>query len=240
LIKVLTQAGIGSRRRMTAAIKEGRVSVNSEVIDGFNHPVDPQRDEIHLDGRRLNIQPQQFVYLALNKPKGILSTVKDERGRRTVIDLLPEKYKKLRLYPVGRLDKDSTGLILLTNDGDLAHRLTHPAFENEKEYIVRVKGVLRSSQMRQMERGIKLEDGITAPARVKKLSENEYSITIHEGRKRQVRRMFEALGHPVTELKRVRMGKLRMGDLKEGGVREVGRLLQKSKNNHTRIIKWNV
>ncbi len=228
LLKVLTQAGTGSRRRMSAAIKEGRVRVNGEAVTGFNHPVDPQRDEIYLDGRRLDVRPQQFAYLVLNKPKGVLSTVRDERGRRTVLDLLPEKYKKLRLYPVGRLDKDSTGLILLTNDGDLAHRLTHPSFESEKEYIVRVKGVLRASEMRQLEGGIKLEDGMTAPARVKKLGDNEYSITIHEGKKRQVRRMFEAVGHPVIELKRMRMGNLKLGNLKEGGVREVGGLLKKA------------
>ena len=224
MVKVLTQAGIGSRRKMTAVIKEGRVSVNGEIIDGFNYPVDVDKDQILLDGRKMHIQPQQFVYLMLNKPKGVLSTVKDELRRKTVISILPEKYKKLRLYPVGRLDKDSTGLILLTNDGDLAQRLTHPSYEHEKEYIVRVKGVLRASEMQQMERGIKLEDGKTAPARVRKLSDNDYSITIHEGKKRQIRRMFEAVGHNVMELKRVRMGKLKLGDLKEGAVREVGRV----------------
>ena len=127
MVKVLTQAGIGSRRKMTAMIKEGRVSVNGETVDGFNYPVDVEKDQILLDGRKMHIQPQQFVYLMLNKPKGVLSTVKDELRRKTVISILPEKYKKLRLYPVGRLDKDSTGLILLTNDGDLAQRLTHPS-----------------------------------------------------------------------------------------------------------------
>ncbi len=221
LLKALTRAGIGSRRKIAEAIKGERVTVNGDVITAFNHPIDPVRDEVLLDGRPVAIKPQQFVYLALHKPKGVLSTVRDERGRRTVIDLLPEKYRKLRLYPVGRLDKDSTGLILLTNDGDLAHRLTHPSFEHEKEYQVRIRGELKNDEIRRLEGGIKLEDGKTAPAKVKRLGDGQYSITIHEGKKRQVRRMFETLGHFVIELKRVRMGDLKLDDLKEGGVREV-------------------
>jgi 23S rRNA pseudouridine2605 synthase len=162
----------------------------------------------------------------LNKPEGILSTVSDERGRRTVINLLPQRYRNFRLYPVGRLDKDSSGLILLTNDGDLAHRLTHPRFEHEKEYEVLIKGTLKPGEIYRLEAGIKLEDGITSPAMVKKLktADNKYSITIHEGKKRQLRRMLEALGYPVLELKRVRIGSIKMGTLKEGGVREVGRI----------------
>jgi len=225
LLKVLAQAGIGSRRKLSDAIKEGRVSVNSQVITGFNHPTDPEKDRIFLDGKPVDIKLQQFIYLMLNKPKGVLSTLKDERGRRTVIDLLPEKYHHLRLYPVGRLDKESTGLILLTNDGDIAHHLTHPRFEHQKEYLVRVKGVLKAAEIRMLERGIKLEDGKTSPAVVRKVSDGfyNYSITIHEGKKHQVRRIFEALGHPVLELKRVRMGKLMLGNLKEGKVKEVGR-----------------
>ncbi len=223
LLKVLTQAGTGSRRKISAAIKEGRVSVNGEVVTGFNHPVGPQKDRISMDGRLVDIKPKQFVYIMLNKPKGVLSTLRDERGRRTVIGFLPQKYRHLRLYPVGRLDKDSTGLILLTNDGDLAHRLTHPRFEHEKEYNVLVKGALKASEIHKLETGIKLDDGKTLPAVVKKLKSAGYncSITIHEGKKRQLRRMFEALGHSVLELKRVRMGNLKLGDLKEGEVREV-------------------
>jgi 23S rRNA pseudouridine2605 synthase len=226
LLKVLAQAGTGSRRKISAAIKEGRVSVNGEVVTGFNHPVEPQKERISLDGRLVDIKPQQCVYLMLNKPKGVLSTLRDERGRRTVIGFLPQKYRHLRLYPVGRLDKDSTGLILLTNDGDLAHRLTHPRFEHEKEYHVLVKGALKASEIRRLKTGIKLDDVKTSPAVVKKLKSTGYncSITIHEGKKHQVRRMFEALGHPVLELKRVRMGNLKLGDIKEGEVREVGRV----------------
>ena len=225
LLKVLTRAGIGSRRQMTEAIKGGRVMVNGEVITAFNHPLDAEGDEVLLDCKTVANKPQQFVYLALHKPKGVLSTVRDERGRRTVLDLLPPEYRRLRLYPVGRLDKDSTGLLLLTNDGDLAHRLTHPSFENDKEYHVRIKGELKNDEIKRLEGGIKLEDGKTSPAAVKKLKDAgyNYSITIHEGKKRQVRRMFEALGYFVIELKRVRTGNLKLGGLKEGGVREVGR-----------------
>lgn len=226
LLKALTQAGTGSRRKMSAAIKEGRVNVNGVAVTGFNHPVEPEKDRISLDGRLIDIKPQQFVYLILNKPVGVLSTLKDERGRRTVIDLVPQKYRHLRLYPVGRLDKDSTGLILLTNDGDLAHRLTHPSFEHKKEYEVLVKGALKAGEIRRLTDGIKLDDGKTSPAVVRKLefAGYNYSITIHEGKKHQVRRMFEALGHPVIKLKRVKMGNLKLGNLKEGGVREVGKV----------------
>ena len=225
LLKALTQAGIGSRRKISTAIKEGRVSVNGQVIGAFNHPTDPEKDVISLDSKQVDIKPQHFVYLMLNKPKGVLSTVRDERGRCMVIDLLPEKYRRLRLYPVGRLDKDSSGLILLTNDGDLAHRLAHPRFEHEKEYHVVVKGALKAAEIRRLERGIKLEDDRTSPAVVKGINSEDYnySITIHEGKNRQVRRMFEVLGYPVLELKRVRMGNLKLGSLKEGKVREVGR-----------------
>ncbi|MFC1875192.1 pseudouridine synthase [Chloroflexota bacterium] len=224
LLKVLTRAGIGSRRQIADAIKGERVMVNGEVINAFNHPLYPESDDVLLDGKAVPIKPQKFVYLVLHKPKSVLSTVRDERGRRTVLDLLPEKYRKLWLYPVGRLDKDTTGLLLLTNDGDLAHRLTHPSFESEKEYNVCIKGELGDDEIKRLEGGIELEDGRTSPAAVRKLKDTDYNygITIHEGKKRQVRRMFQSLGHFVIELKRVRMGNLKLGDLKEGGVREVG------------------
>jgi len=159
----------------------------------------------------------------LNKPSGIMSTTSDERGRRTVIDILPEKYRHLRLYPVGRLDKDSTGLLLLTNDGELTNRLTHPRFEQEKEYLVSISDKLKTEEERKLEQGIELEDGLTHPAAIKEvdLPPFNYSITIHEGRKRQVRRMFESLGHPVLALKRIRLGSLNLGKLKEGEIREL-------------------
>ncbi len=223
LLRALTGAGIGSRRRLATAIKDGRVEVNGEVVEGFNQTIDPTKDRVCIDGKAVRLEAQPFVYLVLNKPKGILSTVKDELGRQTVISILPKKYKGLRLYPVGRLDRDSTGLTMLTNDGDLAHRLIHPSFEHEKEYLVKVKTLLKRGDIQRLEQGIRLEDGKTAPAKVKRLAQGEYnySITIHEGKKRQLRRMFQALGHPVLELKRIRMGSIKLGDLKEGGMREI-------------------
>ncbi|MGD9143591.1 MAG: pseudouridine synthase [Dehalococcoidia bacterium] len=226
LIKALTEAGTGSRRRLADAIKQGKVTINGETVESFNHPVNPDKDTVTVDGQEIDLKPTETVCLMLNKPKGYLSTVRDERGRRTVIELLPEKYRHLRLYPAGRLDGDSTGLMLLTNDGDLTYRLTHPKFEHEKEYLVQVKGRLTESERQELERGIRLEDGVTHPAVVKTVTVSppfNYSITIHEGRKRQVRRMFERVKHPVIELKRVRIGGLTLGNLKEGKVKKLNR-----------------
>lgn len=226
LIKALTEAGTGSRRRLAEAIKQGKVTINGETVESFNHPVNPDKDTVTVDGQEIDLKPTETVCLMLNKPKGYLSTVRDERGRRTVIELLPEKYRHLRLYPAGRLDGDSTGLMLLTNDGDLTYRLTHPKFEHEKEYLVQVKGRLTESERQELERGIRLEDGVTHPAVVKTVTVSppfNYSITIHEGRKRQVRRMFERVKHPVIELKRVRIGGLTLGNLKEGKVKKLNR-----------------
>ena len=224
LLGALIEAGIGSRRRLAAAIIRGRVTVNNEVVSDLRFPVDGEKDHIKIDGQVVELKKARLVYLMLNKPKGVLSTVKDERGRKTVRDFVPDKYHGLRLYPAGRLDKDTTGLLLLTNDGELTHRLTHPGFENEKEYWIHINGVLRPQEIKKLEKGIELEDGMTSPAKVKKLDNAgpfNYSITIHEGRKRQVKRMFSALGYRTFTLKRVRIGKLTLGDLGEGEVREL-------------------
>ena len=223
LLKALADAGVSSRRRLANAIREGRVQVNGEVIEDFRHPVDPARDAVSVDGRRYSIDAEQMVYLLLHKPEGILSTTRDERGRPTVTDLVPAVYSKLRLHLVGRLDKDSTGLLLLTNDGELTHRFTHPRFEHEKEYHVTINSALTKADRRRLGKGIDLDDGITWPARVVAVNEQSfiYAVTIHEGRKRQVRRMFEHLGYRVQALKRVRMGSLRLGKLPEGEVREL-------------------
>jgi len=194
------------------------------VVDNFRHPLKVANDCVLVDGRMVDFKPQESVYLMLNKPKGVLSTTRDERGRKTVIGVLPVKYRRLRLYPVGRLDKDSTGLLLLTNDGELTYRLTHPRFEHEKEYLVSVDSPLNPTEIRKLERGIELEDGMTSPAVVKGVKDRppfHYSITIHEGRKRQVHRMFQSLGHRVLTLRRVRMGNLTLGTLKEGETREL-------------------
>ncbi len=221
LLKALTEAGIGSRRRMADAIKQGKVRVNTKTAESFNHPVDPAKDRVFLDGKLIGLKPDKTICLMLHKPAGIVSTVSDDQRRRTVIDILPETYKRHRLYPVGRLDIDTTGLLLMTNDGDLTYKLTHPRYEYEKEYYVAIRGVLKAEEQRQLRQGVLLEDGMTHPAKVRAIAEPpyNYSVIIHEGRKRQVRRMFEHLRHAVTALKRVRIGSLVLGDLPEGEVR---------------------
>ena len=224
LLKILSEAGVASRRKLTEAIKQGRVTVNGQVVEGFRHPVERAKDRIALDGRVIDFPSQPSVYLLLNKPAGVLSTAYDERGRKTVLGLLPPKYRQLRLYPVGRLDRDSTGLLLLTNDGDLTYRLTHPRFEHEKQYLVAIDGVLSPGEKRRLEEGIELDGKRTAPVAVREVKESlpfNYSITLHEGRKRQLRRMLASLGYSVRQLKRVRMGSLGLGALKEGAVREL-------------------
>lgn len=225
IIRLLTGAGIGSRRKLTAIIKRGGIAVNGEVVESFNHPVDPAADVITIDGKLVSVAAEPPVYLMLNKPAGIISSTGDTRGERTVLDILPGKYCNIRLYPVGRLDKDSTGLVLLTNDGDLTYRLTHPRFEQEKEYTVRTDQELKPEDRTALEQGVSLDDGRTSPARVEALRHPplSYSVTIHEGRKRQVRRMFASLGYRVLELRRVRFGSLRLGMLPEGDVRELTR-----------------
>ena len=223
IIKLLTGSGIGSRRQIAAVIKRGGIAVNGEIIQSFNEPVDPAKDVITIDGKLVSATAEPLLYLMLNKPKGIISSTGDTRGAKTVIDILPAKYRHIRLYPVGPLDRDSTGLILLTNDGDLTFRLTHPRFEQEKEYLVRIEQDLKPEEKMQLEKGIDLDDGKTSPARVKALKYPpfNYSITIHEGKKRQVRRMFAALGYRVLELKRIRFGSLRLRALPEGEIREL-------------------
>ena len=219
---------------MADAIRNGRVTVNGQVAEDFRLPVNIKSDRVQFDNKPLVLTAQKSVCLMINKPAGILSTTEDERDGRTVLDIIPEKYRKLRLYPVGRLDKDTTGLLLLTNDGELTNRLTHPRYEHEKEYLVQIPGMLKTGEKQKLERGILLDDGITAPAKVKEVGVKpfNYSITIHEGRKRQIRRMFARLGYQVLALKRVRIGNLTLGDLKDGAIREltaseVSRLLER-------------
>jgi 23S rRNA pseudouridine2605 synthase len=224
LLKLLMAAGLGSRRKLAEAIKQGRVSVNGEVVDGFAHPVNPDADVVSMDGQAVKTRPEAKLVLIFNKPAGLLSTTDDDRGRSTVIDKLPEKYRHMALYPVGRLDKDTTGLLLLTNDGDLTYQLTHPKFEHEKEYLVLIKGKLLPAEKAKLEKGILLDDGMTYPAVLREITKYppfNYSITIHEGRKRQVHRMFAKIGYLVLALKRVRIGGLELGNMGEGAVREI-------------------
>lgn len=225
LLRILVESGVGSRRRVADAIMRGLVQVNGSVVADLRYAVDEGKDRITVDGRVVDIKPQKHVYLMLNKPSGILSTVRDERGRRTVIDILPEKYRDIGLHPAGRLDKDSAGLLLMTNDGEFTYRLTHPKFEKEKEYLLQIGAILKPHEISALEEGVELEDGMTHGAAVKSISSAppfDYSITLHEGRKRQVRRMFAALGYRVGALRRVREGSLVLDGLAEGGVRELG------------------
>ncbi len=218
LAKYLASAGIASRRAAEAIVRDGRVSVGGSVVTDPARDVGPE-DAVALDGAPVQ-QPRERVVYALNKPAGVVSTARDPQGRPTVVSLIPGA--SARLYPVGRLDADTTGLILLTDDGELAHRLTHPRFEVEKTYrAVVANPPVQESELRALRDGVELDDRRTAPARVRRLGPDALELTIHEGRKRQVRRMCEAVGHPVRRLERVAFGPLRLGGLKPGSYRKL-------------------
>jgi 23S rRNA pseudouridine2605 synthase len=211
LQKVLAAAGLGSRRVCEILIEEERVTVNGEVAI-LGRRVDPETDRIEVDGLRVPVRPGLVTYL-LNKPRGVVSTAADPQGRPTVVELVPAEP---RIFPVGRLDTDTEGLILLTNDGDLAHRLTHPSFGVEKEYLAQVDGSPTPADLRRLREGIELEDGMTAPAKASLTAPGAVRLVIHEGRNRQVRRMLEAVGYPVKRLVRTRIGPLADRRLKPG------------------------
>jgi 23S rRNA pseudouridine2605 synthase len=211
LQKVLARVGVGSRRASEELIAAGRVSVNDEVAS-LGRRVDPGRDRVAIDGVPIGIRPGLVCY-ALNKPAGVITTASDPQGRPAVTALVPTEP---RVHPIGRLDADSEGLLLLTNDGDLTFRLTHPRFGVEKEYLVMVEGSPGRGELRALREGVMLEDGRTAPARVSQVGPHGLRITIHEGRNRQVRRMCEAVGHPVQRLVRTRVGPVRIGTLAPG------------------------
>jgi 23S rRNA pseudouridine2605 synthase len=216
LQKVLAHAGVASRRKSEDIIRRGRVTVNGRVVTELGTKVDPARDEILVDGRPIQ-RSTGHVYVMLNKPQGVISAMNDRRGRRALGDLvsLPQ-----RLYPVGRLDLDSEGLVLLTDDGELANLLTHPRYEHDKEYEVWVNGEPSEETLNTWRQGVSLEGKMTAPARVEVLARRKdgtlLRVVMHEGRKRQIRRVAELLGHPVRELKRVRLGPLELGLLEPG------------------------
>ena len=203
LQKVLARIGLGSRRVCEDLIVAGRVTVNGQV-PVLGRRIDPAVDEVELDGVPLPVMPGLVHYL-LNKPVGVVSTAEDTHGRPTVVSLVPAEP---RVFPVGRLDMDSEGLLILTNNGGLTHRLTHPSFGVPKEYLVEVEGEPTAGDVRRLRDGIELEDGMTAPARVSTVAPSLLRIVIHEGRNRQVRRMCEAVGHPVVRLVRTRIGPL--------------------------------
>ncbi|NVN99203.1 MAG: rRNA pseudouridine synthase [Geobacteraceae bacterium] len=220
LQKILSGAGVTSRRAAEVMITEGRVSVNGVTVTELGSKADPEKDKIAVDGKPVSMQKNK-IYLLLNKPAGYVTTMSDPDGRPVITELIkgiPE-----RLYPVGRLDFNTEGLLLLTNDGDWANKLAHPSHEVEKEYLVKIRGVLGSDKIALLSGGIQLEDGMTAPAKIELIRALEknvwFTMTIHEGRYRQVRRMCEAAELPLVKLKRIRYGNILLGDLKTGEYR---------------------
>ena len=217
LQKVLAHAGVGSRRKCEQLIAAGRVQVNGTTVTELGVKVS-QEDTIHVDGKPVSFE--QKVYMIFHKPKGVITSLSDPAGRRTIIDYIKDIPQ--RVYPVGRLDYDTEGLLLLTNDGELANRLTHPRFHVPKTYHVTVRGVPHGTLIERLASGIELEDGMTAPATVdyhdivSDQKQSTIQITIHEGRNRQIRRMFDAISHPVVRLRRVQFGPLYLHGLPRG------------------------
>ena len=212
----LARAGVASRRRADDLIRAGRVRVNGD--QGQLNTVVGRHDAVELDGRRLSLQP--LTYVLLHKPAATVTTARDPHGRRTVVELVDHP---ARVVPVGRLDADTTGALLLTNDGDLAHRLAHPRYEVEKVYVADVEGDLEQETLARLGAGVELDDGRTAPARVRRLASGRIEIAIHEGRKHQVKRMLEAVGHPVRRLHRPSYAGLTLGGVAAGEWRELSR-----------------
>jgi len=221
LNKFLAQAGVSSRRGADLLIQSGRVTINGVAIKKLGISIDEKNDEIRVDGKKVSL-PEKFIYLLLNKPKGYLCTVKDSFGRPTVLDLVG---KDKKVFPVGRLDLDAEGVLLLTNRGELAYRLTHPKFQVEKTYIVTVKGEINEKILKKFHKGIKLEDGNIAKGegRILKIERDHsvFELRLREGRKREIKRMCKAVGFSVTNLVRTRFANLTAKNLKRGGWRHL-------------------
>ncbi len=225
LQKYIAQCGIASRRAAEKLILDGEISINGKIITELGTKVDPENDIIFFQGTPIN-PIKKKTYIILNKPQNHITTKNDTHDRPTVFDLLPEALQ--HLVPAGRLDKDTTGLLLLSNDGDFIYKITHPKFDLEKEYIVLAKGLLNQETIKQLEQGIIIENQKTYPAKISNIehktsSNTLFHITIHEGRKRQIRKMLEAVGHPVKKLRRIRIGHLKIEDLKTGKYRELSK-----------------
>ena len=220
LEKFLSESGIASRRDAKKYISAGRVSVNGERVLIPGTHINPQKAEITFDGKPIRGKPQR-IYLMLNKPAGYVTTVRDERGRPTVMELVSDISE--RIYPVGRLDVDTEGLLLMTNDGDFAHRILHPSHETQKTYIAWVEGRPNQRAIQRLREGIEIEEGTITSAKVNQIGKREgqtqFKVVIHEGKKRQIRRMFHAVGHDVVHLKRVGIGSLSLGRLSTGKYR---------------------
>jgi len=215
LQKYLAECGVASRRASETLISEGRVSVNG-VVAALGQSVEPGKDRVAVDGRELGTDDK--VYIVLNKPRNVVTTAKDTHGRRTVLDCVESA--DARLFPVGRLDYDTEGVLLLTNDGELAYRLIHPKFGIEKEYLAWVRGRMEAAAAKRLEQGVELEDGMTAPAKVGVLETRSGNslvrLIIHEGRKREVKRMCDAVGHPVQSLRRITFAGIEVNGLRPG------------------------
>jgi len=224
LQKALSAAGVSSRRKAEELMLQGRVTVNGKVVRELGTRVDPQSDSVMVDGRPIQLDPDR-IYLAFHKPKGIVSTMEDEYGRPCLADFFVQ-YE--RVFNVGRLDQDTSGILLMTNDGDLANQLAHPSYEVEKLYFAKVKGKIQRTELQRLRDGIKLEDGLQKADTVKLIDQNNIEslveLTLHSGKNRIVRRMLEAVGHEVIELTRKSFGPLRLGPMKPGQVRELGKL----------------
>lgn len=223
LQKFLSTAGVCSRRRGEEIIQAGRVAVNGEIVTELGTKVDPQKDHIEVDGKRVTIKADP-VYIALNKPPGYVTSC-DQKDDQIILELvdIPE-----RVYPIGRLDKDSTGLVLLTNDGRLHHRLSHPSFDHEKEYDVTVAAPIPAGSLRRMAKGLPMMGTKTRPAEIKRLSAKRFRIILKEGKNKQIRRMVRKVGHQVRHLKRIRVANIRLGRLAEGAWRHLSELEKKT------------
>ncbi len=219
LQKYMAHSGAASRRKSEELIELGRVRVNDQIVTELGYKVDPEKDRVYLDDRRLKLI-KKHTYIALNKPLGVVSTVKDEKGRDAVVDLIEED---IRLYPVGRLDIDTTGLLILTDDGAVTNKLIHPRYNIEKTYIAKLFGRPDDKNIQEFRRGIMIDTGMTQPAKLEILEDlGKYcvcKITITEGKNRQVRKMCDAIKHPVATLQRVGTGEIELGDLKKGAYR---------------------
>ena len=220
--KYIASCGVASRRKAEELILDGKVKVNGKIIDELSYKVDENKDMVEVNNVKITLD-EKLVYLLLNKPEGYITTVKDQFDRPSVIDLLSDV--KERVFPVGRLDYETSGLLLLTNDGDLTYKLTHPKHEIDKTYVAKVKGILTEDEMKNFREGLYIEDYKTAPAKLKVLDSDRVKnistleIKIHEGKNRQVRKMCKAINHPVLRLKRVAMGKINLKNCKVGEYR---------------------
>jgi 23S rRNA pseudouridine2605 synthase/23S rRNA pseudouridine2604 synthase len=216
LQKFLSEAGICSRRKGEEYIREGRVRVNSRIVTELGTKVDPEKDRVEFDGKGVALESEP-IYIALNKPKGYVTSC-SHPGEKIVLDLIDIPQ---RVYPIGRLDKDSTGLLILTNDGSLHHRLSHPSFDHEKEYDVTVSKPITDGSLRNIASGLPMMGSKTRPAKIRRISSRRFRIILKEGRNRQIRRMVRKVGNRVTELRRIRVSKIKLGKLAEGAWRNL-------------------